>query len=133
MKEIKLYLDELARDALTEAVGDNDHIITWYREYLSPKGRPHGEDGYEELTYFLTEQALIRLLVTPTSIHTNTYLKTAINTIERVYELTSGNSKTLNSVKIRLTGSDRNLILKKPVAIDLDNYGQYMRLTNLLK
>lgn len=131
MKEIKLYHNDLAKAALMDAVGDNEQILTWYREYISPKGRSQGEDGYEELTYYLTQKALIRLFATPTSIHTSKYLRSAINTIELAYEI-SRNSKTLASVKVKLTGSSRDLILKKPAAIDLDNYGQYIRLTNLL-
>ena len=80
----RIYMRDVAYSAYSEAVAGAGQFLAWYREYRQPA---EIEKGYSELDWVLTEKALLRILVSPSSIEISTFLLSKLIRVTRNYKI----------------------------------------------
>lgn len=78
----RLYMREVAYSAYREAAANAGQFRAWYREYREPAAI---EKGYSELDWILTEKALLRIQISPSSIEISTFLLSKLIRVTRNY------------------------------------------------
>jgi hypothetical protein len=80
----RMYMRDVAHSAYSEAVAGAGQFLAWYREYREPA---EIEKGYIELDWVLTEKALLRIQVSPSSIEISTFLINKLIRVTRNYKI----------------------------------------------
>ena len=80
----RMYMRDVAHSAYSEAVAGAGQFLAWYREYRQPA---EIEKGYSELDWVLTEKALLRIQVSPSSIEISTFLLSKLIRVTRHYKI----------------------------------------------
>ena len=80
----RIYMRDVAHSAYNEAVAGAGQFLAWYREYRQPA---EIEKGYSELDWVLTEKALLRIQVSPSSIEISTFLLSKLIRVTRNYKI----------------------------------------------
>ena len=80
----RMYMRDVAHSAYSEAVAGAGQFLAWYREYREPA---EIEKGYIELDWVLTEKALLRIQVSPSSIEISTFLLSKLIRVTRNYKI----------------------------------------------
>ncbi len=78
----RMYMRDVAYSAYSEAAAGTGQFLAWYREYRQPA---EIEKGYSELDWVLTEKALMRIQVSPTSIEISNFLLSKLIRVTRHY------------------------------------------------
>ena len=80
----RMYMRDVAHSAYSEAITGAGQFLAWYREYREPA---EIEKGYSELDWVLTEKALMRIQVSPSSIEISTILLSKLIRVARNYKI----------------------------------------------
>ncbi len=80
----RIYMRDVAYSAYSEAVAGAGQYLAWYREYRQPA---EIEKGYSELDWVLTEKALLRIQVSPSSVEISTFLLSKLIRVTRNYKI----------------------------------------------
>jgi len=107
-----LYGEKLVLSAVESVLNSHGEVLAYYREnriWLDEKTM------YEEITWWLTERALIRFTATEESISSTTYLRDWFERIERTWLITNsfGPNIDLESVNI-YTKQGHRIVLNVP-------------------
>ena len=78
----RIYLRDVAYSAYSEAAAGGGELLAWYREYRQPA---EIEKGYTELDWVLTEKALLRVQVSPSSVQISTFMLNQLIRVTRHY------------------------------------------------
>ncbi|MEQ8201870.1 MAG: hypothetical protein ABRQ24_10675 [Syntrophomonadaceae bacterium] len=78
----RIYLRDVAYSAYSEAAAGAGELLAWYREYRQPA---EIEKGYTELDWVLTEKALLRVQVSPSSVEISTFMLNKLIRVTRHY------------------------------------------------
>ena len=102
----RLYMREVAYRAYSEAVTNAGQFQAWYREYREPALI---EKGYSELDWVLTEKALLRIQISPTSIEISTFMRDTIVRVSRYYIIVQNKDhyeNVLNRVVVKFNNGE---------------------------
>lgn len=126
-----MYMREVAYSAYSEAASSAGSLLAWYREYREPA---EIEKGYSELDWILTEKALMRIQVSPSSIEISTFILSKLIRVSRYYKIVQKKDHyehILNRVVAKFNNGEA-CELMRPLE-DIINKEQTSSFSNLVK
>ena len=126
-----MYMRDVAYSAYSEAAAGAGQFLGWYREYRQPA---EIEKGYSELDWVLTEKALLRIQVSPSSIEISTFILSKLIRVTRHYIIVQKQDRyehVLNRVVAKFNNGEA-CELMRPLE-DIINKEQTSGFSNLVK